>query len=81
MTGACAALHQALAYASLENVERVDSVLAYPVLGTSSEQPAIATVAAGRRRVRLLLLGLPFGFRSEDQREATLAEWRKVLAA
>lgn len=73
-------LHQALAYASLEDVERVDSVLAYPELGLSDRiRPAIATVAAGRRRVRLLLVALPFGFRSPEHRETTLAQWRELL--
>jgi hypothetical protein len=44
-------------------------------------RPAIATVASGRRRVRLLLVELPFGFRSPDHRESTLADWRPLLAA
>lgn len=75
-------LHQALAYAALEDVERVDSVLVYPNLSAEDRlRPAIATVAAGRRRVRLVLVGLPFGFRSPEERESTLAEWREVLAA
>jgi len=75
-------LHQALAYAALGEVERADSVLVYPNL--SPEEPArsaIATVASGRRRVRLLLLGLPFGFHSPAHRESTFAEWRDLLAA
>lgn len=59
-----AGLHQALAYASLDEVEQVDSVVVYPELGDAPSRPAVATVAAGRRRVRLLLAGLPFGFRS-----------------
>ena len=75
-------LHQALAYAALDEVERVDSVLVYPDLSAEDRgRPAIATVASGRRRVRLLLLGLPFGFHSPEQRESTFAEWREVLAA
>ncbi len=75
-------LHQALAYAALENVDRVDSVLAYPALGsTDSRPPAVASISAGRRRVRLLLVGLPFGFRSEAQREQTMSRWRELLAA
>jgi hypothetical protein len=75
-------LHQALAYAALDEVERVDSVLVYPDLSAEDRgRPAIATVASGRRRVRLLLLGLPFGFHSPEQRESTVAEWREVLAA
>jgi len=75
-------LHQALAYAALDEVERVDSVLVYPNLSSEDRgRSAIATVSAGRRRVRLLLLGLPFGFHSPEQRESTLAEWREILAA
>ena len=75
-------LHQALAYAALDEVERVDSLLVYPELSPDERgRSAVATVAAGRRRVRLLLVGLPFGFHSPDHREKTLAEWRDLLAA
>lgn len=75
-------LHQALAYATLDDVERVDSILVYPDLSAEDRgRPAIATVASGRKRVRLLLLGLPFGFHSPQQRESSFAEWREVLAA
>lgn len=75
-------LHQALAYAALDEVERVDSLLVYPDLTPDDRaRPAIATVAAGRRRVRLVLVGLPFGFRTPAHREATLADWRALLAA
>jgi len=75
-------LHQALAYAALDEVARVDSLLVYPALSPGERgRPAIATVASGRRRVRLLLVGLPFGFHSPDQRERTLADWRDLLAA
>ena len=57
-------LHQALAYAALANVDRVDTVLLYPHLGQSDARPpsAVAIVASGRRRVRLVLGALPFGF-------------------
>lgn len=75
-------LHQALAYAALDEAERVDSVLVYPELSAGERRrPAVATVASGRRRVRLLLVGLPFGFHSPDHREQTLTEWRALLAA
>ncbi len=75
-------LHQALAYAALDEVERVDSMLVYPDLSPDDDgRPAIATVASGRRRVRLLLVGLPFGFHSPDHREMKLTEWRELLAA
>jgi hypothetical protein len=74
-------LHQALAYTALDEATRVDSVLVYPELAsTGAGQPAVATLPAGRRRLRLLLLGLPFGFRSEDHRQDTLARWCAVLA-
>ncbi len=75
-------LHQALAYASLDDVDRVDSVLVYPELAPGErDRPAVATVAAGRRRIRLILAGLPFGFHSPAHREMTLANWRELLAA
>lgn len=75
-------LHQALAYAALDDVEHVDSLLVYPALsGEEDGRPAIASVASGKRRVRLMLLGLPFGFRSFGQRENTLANWRELLVA
>jgi len=56
-------LHQALAYASLADVTQVDTLLVYP-------QPAydprplktLATVTSGRRRVRLILTSIPFGY-------------------
>jgi hypothetical protein len=76
-------LHQALAYASLANVERVDTILAYPHIAEDAAAPpvALATVASGRRRVRLILAGLPFGFRSPGLREQVLEAWRGWLAA
>lgn len=75
-------LHQALAYASLDDVEQVDSLLLYPELSSEDvSRPAIATVAAGRRRVRLILAGLPFGFSSPEQRERVVGEFRVLLAA
>jgi hypothetical protein len=73
-------LHQALAYAALDEAERVDSILVYPELSAEERgRPAVATVASGRRRVRLLLLGLPFGFQSPKQREIALADWRDLV--
>jgi hypothetical protein len=80
-------LHQALAYAALDDAAHVDSLLVYPELGPGlgespiAQRPAVATVAAGRRRVRLMLVGLPFGFRSPAHRETTLNQWRELLAA
>jgi hypothetical protein len=73
-------LHQALAYAALEDVDEIDSILVYPESPTEPRtRPGIATIAAGRRRLRLLLIGLPFGFQTFEQRERALAEWRDVL--
>lgn len=75
-------LHQALAYAALDEVERIDSLLVYPNLSPEDEmRQAVATLAAGRRRVRLFLVGLPFGFKSPAHREKTLSAWRELLAA
>jgi hypothetical protein len=74
-------LHQALAYASLDEVPYVDSLLVYPQLSSHEvARPAVATVASGRRRVRLMLVGLPFGFASPEHRERTLNAWRDMLA-
>jgi hypothetical protein len=73
-------LHQALAYASLADVERVDTVLAYPALGDTLPA-AEATLPSGRKRVRVVLASLPFGFRGPDDRERALERWRALLAA
>jgi hypothetical protein len=74
-------LHQALAYTALGDADQCDTLLAYPLLG-DEDRPltTVATVAAGRRRVRLLLAGLPFGFQSPEQRERTLRDWRAMLS-
>jgi hypothetical protein len=74
-------LHQALAYASLANVPQVDTVIVYPQLATEALRPAtaVATIASGRRRVRLILAGLPFGFRGPEDRERTQVAWKTVL--
>jgi hypothetical protein len=73
-------LHQALAYAALDDHTRVDSMLVYPQLSEDHAPVGIASIAAGRRRVRLMLVGLPFGFRSAEHRDATVARWRELLA-
>jgi 5-methylcytosine-specific restriction endonuclease McrBC regulatory subunit McrC len=73
-------LHQALAYTALGNAEQCDTLLAYPLLGDDDRPLAtVATLAAGRRRVRLLLAGLPFGFHSPAQRERALSDWKGML--
>lgn len=76
-------LHQALAYAALADVERVDTVLVYPHLGGMDVPPptAAATLTAGPRRIRLLLGALPFGFASPTHRDRALSEWRSLLAS
>jgi hypothetical protein len=76
-------LHQALAYAALIDVERVDTVLMYPSLGdTDVPAPtAVATMAAGRRRVRLVLGAIPFGFKTPSRADAAVRAWRGLLAA
>ncbi len=76
-------LHQALAYAALVDVDRVDTVLLYPHLGQDDAPPpaAVATVASGRRRVRLVLGAIPFGFRTPGRADATVRSWRALLAA
>jgi hypothetical protein len=73
-------LHQALAYAALSDTENTDTVLAYPQLGDEHRpHTTIATLASGRRRVRLVLASLPFGFRSPSQRDKTVSSWRALL--
>jgi hypothetical protein len=76
-------LHQALAYAALADVDRVDTVLLYPHLGQGDVAPptAVATVASGRRRVRLVLGAIPFGFGTPAKADATVKSWRALLAA
>jgi 5-methylcytosine-specific restriction endonuclease McrBC regulatory subunit McrC len=76
-------LHQALAYAALADVDRIDTVLLYPHLADAEVPPpsAIATVAAGRRRVRIVLGALPFGFQTPDRGTAAVKRWRDLLAA
>jgi hypothetical protein len=74
-------LHQALAYASLADTPQVDTILAYPQV-TEEKDPiaTVASVTSGRRRVRLILASLPFGFRSREQQMASLGMFREVLA-
>lgn len=73
-------LHQALAYASLADVPRVDCLLAYPDTGPDGRAPTtLATVTSGRRTVRLILAGVPFGYRTPQHREECLASFRTML--
>jgi hypothetical protein len=75
-------LHQALAYGAIGESDAVDTVLVYPQIAADSE-PVFTqtTVAAGRRRVRLSLASLPFGFGGEEAIRANLSKWRNALAA
>lgn len=75
-------LHQALAYAALSDAPQVDTVLVYPQLGEDDRAPAtVATVTSGRRRVRLILAAVPFGYRNPEQQERSLKSFRELLAA
>lgn len=75
-------LHQALAYASLADAPQVDTLLVYPQICTDDRTLAtVATVTSGRRRVRLVLAAVPFGYRNPDHKERCLRSFREVLAA
>lgn len=75
-------LHQALAYASLADAPRVDTLLVYPCIGDDRRLPAtVASVTSGRRQVRLILVGVPFGFNNPDHREQCLRSLRELLAS
>lgn len=75
-------LHQALAYASLADAPQVDTLLVYPHVGAEDRLPAtVATVTSGRRRVRLVLAAVPFGYRNPEHQERCLRSFREVLAA
>ncbi len=75
-------LHQALAYASLADAPRVDTLLLYPRLGdTDRPLTSVASVTSGRRSVRLVLAAVPFGWRNEEEREGWLRGVREVLVA
>jgi 5-methylcytosine-specific restriction endonuclease McrBC regulatory subunit McrC len=73
-------LHQALAYASLADAPQVDSLLLYPHRATHLPSSAtVATVTSGRRRVRLVLAAVPFGYRNPEQKEQCLRSFRDLL--
>lgn len=74
-------LHQALAYASLADVPRVDTLLLYPRTGSDGGPATVATVTTGRRRVRLVLAAVTFGYRNPEHRARCLASFREILAA
>lgn len=73
-------LHQALAYAAIGTATNVDTVLAYPVHPDAEPiAPSVAHVGAGSRRVRVFLVGLPFGIKSRSIEERLVADWRAML--
>ncbi len=75
-------LHQALAYASLADAPQVDTVLLYPQESWDERTvPTTATVTAGRRRVRITLAAIPFGFHNLEQEDRVLGRIRDALAA
>jgi hypothetical protein len=75
-------LHQALAYASLTDAPQVDTLLVYPHVGAEDRVPTtVATVTSGRRRVRLVLAAVPFGYRNPEHQERCLRSFREVLTA
>ena len=73
-------LHQALAYASLADAAQVDTLLLYPSIGSEPRRlDTVATVTSRRRRVRLILASVPFGYRSPEHEETDLAAFRELL--
>jgi 5-methylcytosine-specific restriction endonuclease McrBC regulatory subunit McrC len=73
-------LHQALAYALLEEVPAIDTMLVYPRRRDGEERPiALAELSAGHRQVRLALAAIPFAFEAPADREATLNAWERHL--
>jgi 5-methylcytosine-specific restriction endonuclease McrBC regulatory subunit McrC len=72
-------IHQALAYANLAAVSTIDTILAYPT--NRAETPlAMCTIPAGRSRLRLHLIGLPFGFEKPYARTQAIEHWMLQLA-
>ena len=75
-------LHQALAYASLADAPQVDTLLVYPRSDNDdSVLTTAATVTSGRRRVRLVLASVPFGFRNPEKKEQCLRDFRELLSS
>jgi hypothetical protein len=75
-------LHQALAYGLLADTPVVETVLAYPLSDpTADAEIATAVLPVGNRTVRMMLAGLPFGFRGPAQRERALQVWEEALRA
>jgi len=77
-------VHQALAYAAVAPEAAVDTALVYPLRGQrecAAASVSMAAVGSGSRRLRLLLVGIPFGFRGPSERDATLALLERSLRA
>lgn len=73
-------VHQALAYATLAPEGDVDTVLAYPAEG-DEVRVGVAQIASGRRSVKLVLAGVPFGFRASAAREIASLRWEQAFGA
>lgn len=76
-------LHQALAYTALSDAPNVDTWLVYPIRDRASGQSPVelstAVVASGTRTIRLVLAGLPFGFRTRVERQTVLDALQREL--
>lgn len=77
-------VHQALAYAALFDADVVTTVLAYPLrpqtwerLAEAGRTTLLGEAGGGGRRVRLALVGLPFGWTRTDARLS--AAWEVLL--
>lgn len=72
-------VHQALAYTAISRTPSVTTALVYPV--SSDEEPvlSVAHVPAGERRVRLVLAGIPFGFRTPAEQARALGALEAVV--
>ena len=58
----------------------LDTLLLYPSIGSEPRRlDTVATVTSGRRRVRLILASVPFGYRSPEHEETDLAAFRDLL--
>ena len=79
-----AKVHQALAYAAVAPEAAVDTTLVYPLRAHRECDAALVSAAAagiGSRRLRLLLVGEPFGFRGPSECDAALALLEPSLRA
>lgn len=79
-------LHQALAYASLFDAASVTTALVYPLrqetwddLVVSDRTVTVGELGDGGRRVRVALVGLPFGWNSSSVNVQVKDAWRSLL--